>query len=73
MRKTKIYERRDKFDIEFLWIQLEEVIEHGNEKDAKTKFELLAKNQSVSGQNDAKEQARKEAISELTLSRKSVR
>ena len=43
MRKTKIYERRDKFDIEFLWIQLEEVIEHGNEKDAKTKFELLAR------------------------------
>ena len=41
MGKTKIYERRDKFDIEFLWIQLEEVIEHGNEKDAKTKFELL--------------------------------
>jgi hypothetical protein len=41
MGKTKICERRDKFDIEFLWIQLEEVIEHGNEKDAKTKFELL--------------------------------
>jgi hypothetical protein len=41
MRKTKIYERRDKFDIEFLWIQLEEVIAHGNEKDAKTRVELL--------------------------------
>ena len=41
MGKTKIYKRRDKFGIEFLWIQLEEVIEHAKEKDAKTKFELL--------------------------------
>jgi hypothetical protein len=38
---TRIYERHGKFDIEFLWIQLEEVIEHGKERDAKTKFELL--------------------------------
>ncbi len=41
MGKTTIYERRDKFDIEFLWIQLEDVIEHGKEKNAKTKVELL--------------------------------
>ena len=33
--------RLRKSEIEFLWIQLEEVIEHGREKDAKTKFELL--------------------------------
>ena len=58
MGKTKIYERRDKFDIEFLWIQLEEVIEHGNEKD-KNEVRIAAKNRSVFGQNDAKEQAKK--------------
>jgi hypothetical protein len=34
-------ERIRKSDIEFLWIQLEEVIEHGKNKDAKTKLELL--------------------------------
>jgi hypothetical protein len=33
--------RLRKSDIEFLWIQLEEVIEHGKNKDAKTKLELL--------------------------------
>ena len=33
--------RLRKSEIEFLWIQLEEVIEHAKEKDAKTKFELL--------------------------------
>ena len=33
--------RLRKVDIEFLWIQLEEVIEHGKNKDAKTKLELL--------------------------------
>ena len=41
MGKTRIYERLRNSDIEFLWIQLEDVIEHGKEKDAKTKFELL--------------------------------
>jgi hypothetical protein len=30
-----------KSDIEFLWIQLEEAIEHGKNKEAKTKLELL--------------------------------
>jgi hypothetical protein len=33
--------RLRKSDIEFLWIQLEEAIEHGKNKDAKTKLELL--------------------------------
>jgi 2,3-bisphosphoglycerate-independent phosphoglycerate mutase len=73
MGKTKIYERRDKFDIEFLWIQLEEVIEHGNEKDAKTKFELLQRIDQFLAKTMPKNKQRKEAISELTLSRKSVR
>jgi len=73
MGKTKIYERRDKFDIEFLWIQLGEVIEHGNEKDAKTKFELLQRIDQFLAKTMPKNKQRKEAISELTLSRKSVR
>jgi hypothetical protein len=30
-----------KSEIDFLWIQLEDVIEHGKNKDAKTRLELL--------------------------------
>ena len=33
--------RLRKSEIEFLWIQLEDVIEHGKNKNAKTKLELL--------------------------------
>jgi 2,3-bisphosphoglycerate-independent phosphoglycerate mutase len=33
--------RLRKSDIDFLWIQLEDVIEHGKNKDAKTKLELM--------------------------------
>ena len=33
--------RLRKSEIDFLWIQLEDVIEHGKNKDAKTKLELL--------------------------------
>ena len=33
--------RLRKSEIEFLWIQLAEVIEHDKNKDAKTKLELL--------------------------------
>jgi hypothetical protein len=39
--RARTYKRLRKSDIEFLWIQLEEVIEHGKNKDAKTKLELL--------------------------------
>jgi hypothetical protein len=39
--KARTYERLRKSDIEFLWIQLEEVIERGKNKEAKTKLELL--------------------------------
>jgi len=39
--KARTYKRLRKSDIEFLWTQLEEVIEHGKNKDAKTKLELL--------------------------------
>jgi hypothetical protein len=28
-------------DIEFLWVQLEDIIDHGKDKDGKTKLELL--------------------------------
>jgi hypothetical protein len=41
MGKTRIYERLRKSEIEFLWIQFEDVIEHDKNKDAKTKLELL--------------------------------
>ena len=41
MDKARTYERLRKSDIEFLWIQLEEVIERGKNKEAKTKLELL--------------------------------
>jgi hypothetical protein len=30
-----------KSEIEFLWVQLEELIEHGKNKDAKTKLQTL--------------------------------
>jgi 2,3-bisphosphoglycerate-independent phosphoglycerate mutase len=33
--------RLRKSEIDFLWIQLEDVIEHGKNKDAKTKLELM--------------------------------
>jgi len=39
--KGRTYKRLRKSDIEFLWIQLEEVIKHGKNKNAKTKLELL--------------------------------
>jgi hypothetical protein len=35
--------RLRKSEIDFLWIQLEDVIEHGKNKDAKTKLELLGR------------------------------
>ena len=41
--KGRTYKRLRKSDIEFLWIQLEEVIEHGKKKAAKTKLDLLQK------------------------------
>ena len=33
--------RLRKSEIELLWVQLEELIEHGKNKDAKTKLELM--------------------------------
>jgi hypothetical protein len=33
--------RLRKSEIEFLWVQIEELIEHGKNKDAKTKIELM--------------------------------
>lgn len=33
--------RLRKSEIEFLWVQLEELIEHGKNKDAKTRLELM--------------------------------
>ena len=33
--------RLRKSGIEFLWVQLEELIEHGKNKDAKTRLELM--------------------------------
>jgi hypothetical protein len=41
MVKTRIYERRRKSEIEFLWVQLEELIKRGKNKDAKTKLRLM--------------------------------
>jgi hypothetical protein len=41
MRNNRIYERSRKSEIEFFWIQVEDVIEHGKNKDAKTRLELL--------------------------------
>jgi hypothetical protein len=35
--------RLRKSEIDFLWIQLEDVIEHGKNKDTKTKLELLGR------------------------------
>jgi hypothetical protein len=39
--RGETYKRPRKSDIEFLWIQLEDIIEHNINKDAKTKLELL--------------------------------
>jgi len=41
MVKTRIYERRRKSEIEFLWVQVEELIKRGKNKDAKTKLRLM--------------------------------
>jgi len=35
------YERTSKSEIEFLWSQFEDMIEHGKNEDEKTKLELL--------------------------------
>jgi hypothetical protein len=37
----RTYKRLRKSDIEFLWTQLEDVIEHGKNKDAKRRLKLL--------------------------------
>jgi hypothetical protein len=39
--KSRIYRRHRRSQIEFLWIQLEDVIEHGKNKNIKTKLELM--------------------------------
>jgi hypothetical protein len=39
--KGRTYKRLRKSYIEFLWTQLEDVIEHGKNKDAKTRLKLL--------------------------------
>ena len=41
MVKTRIYERRRKSEIEFVWVQLEELIKRGQNKDPKTKLRLI--------------------------------
>jgi hypothetical protein len=41
MDNNGTYERNQKSEIEFLWSQFEDVIEHGKNKDEKTKRELL--------------------------------
>jgi 2,3-bisphosphoglycerate-independent phosphoglycerate mutase len=41
LRRSINVARLRKSEIDFLWIQLEDVIEHGKNKDAKTKLELL--------------------------------
>jgi hypothetical protein len=41
LRRSINLARLRKSEIEFLWIQLAEVIEHGKNKDAKTKLEML--------------------------------
>jgi hypothetical protein len=41
MDNNLTYERNRESEIDFLWIQLEDVIEHGKNKDAKTRIELL--------------------------------
>jgi hypothetical protein len=38
---NRTHERSGKFEIELLWSQFEDLIEHGKNKDAKTKLELL--------------------------------
>jgi hypothetical protein len=39
--KGRTYKRLRKSYIEFLWTQLEDVIEHGKNKDTKTRLKLL--------------------------------
>jgi hypothetical protein len=39
--KSRTYRRRRRSQIEFVWIQLEELIEHGKNKNTKTKLELM--------------------------------
>jgi 2,3-bisphosphoglycerate-independent phosphoglycerate mutase len=41
LRRSINVARLRKSEIDFLWIQLEDVIEHGKNKDAKTKLELM--------------------------------
>ena len=57
--KGETYKRPRKSDIEFLWIQLEDIIEHNINKDAKTKLELLQRLCQLLTKR-AKEQTRKE-------------
>jgi hypothetical protein len=39
--KSRTYRRHRRSQIEFLWIQLEDVIERGKNNDIKTKIELM--------------------------------
>src|SRR5262249_31521920 len=57
---NRTYERTSKCEIEFLWSQFEDMIEHGKNEDEKTKLELLERIYQFSCHNAPKEQARKE-------------
>jgi hypothetical protein len=54
--------RLRKSEIEFLWIQLQDVIEHGKNKNAKTKLELMQRIYQFLA-NTMSQKKRKQAIS----------
>ena len=61
--------RLRKSEIEFLWFQLEDVIEHGKNKNAKTKLELIRRIYQFL----AKTMPKNEQAEKRSANRKSVR
>jgi hypothetical protein len=60
--KGRTYKRLRKSNIEFLWTQLEDVIEHGKNKEAKTRLKLLQRINELLAKTRQEEQTTKSAV-----------
>ena len=63
LKERIIVARLRKSEINFLWLQLEDVIEHGKNKDTKTRLELMRRIYQFLAKTMPKKQAGKETVS----------
>jgi hypothetical protein len=62
MDNNRTFERNGKAEIDLLWSQFEDLIEHGKNKDAKTKLELLERIYQFLAKTLAKNNQEKRAV-----------